>query len=211
MTHTPPEHPEPQHGEPGPQLAQPYPQPYPQPHPQPYPQAGHPYPAPGAPAMQPPGYPHPVPAGPPLAHWGSRVGASLIDGALTTAPLLVGYLVFVGLLVGWADAGDPYASPNPPVAAFVALILGWAGYIAMFIWNRVFRQGRTGRSVGKQLVGLTLIAEATGRPVGAGPAFLRDLVHVVDGFFYIGYLWPLWDEKRQTFADKIMATVVVKG
>ncbi|MDQ1539752.1 MAG: hypothetical protein QOH29_478, partial [Actinomycetota bacterium] len=26
---------------------------------------------------------------------------------------------------------------------------------------------------------------------------------------YLGYLWPLWDSKRQTFADKILKTVVV--
>jgi hypothetical protein len=26
---------------------------------------------------------------------------------------------------------------------------------------------------------------------------------------YVGYLWPLWDNKRQTFADKIMGTVCV--
>jgi hypothetical protein len=27
--------------------------------------------------------------------------------------------------------------------------------------------------------------------------------------FYLGYLWPLWDAKRQTFADKICSTVVL--
>ena len=38
-------------------------------------------------------------------------------------------------------------------------------------------------------------------------AFVRDITHIVDGFFYLGYLWPLWDPKRQTFADKICSTV----
>jgi len=37
-------------------------------------------------------------------------------------------------------------------------------------------------------------------------------VHIVDGLsLFIGYLWPLWDKKRQTFADKIMSTVVVSA
>jgi hypothetical protein len=27
---------------------------------------------------------------------------------------------------------------------------------------------------------------------------------------YVGWLWPIWDSKRQTFADKIMKTVVVR-
>jgi hypothetical protein len=26
---------------------------------------------------------------------------------------------------------------------------------------------------------------------------------------YLGYLWPLWDAKRQTFADEICSTVVL--
>ena len=35
--------------------------------------------------------------------------------------------------------------------------------------------------------------------------------HVLDSLpCYLGYLWPLWDAKRQTFADKIMSTVVVE-
>jgi uncharacterized RDD family membrane protein YckC len=25
----------------------------------------------------------------------------------------------------------------------------------------------------------------------------------------VGYLWPFWDDKKQTFADKIMRTIVV--
>jgi hypothetical protein len=34
------------------------------------------------------------------------------------------------------------------------------------------------------------------------------LAHIIDGAIcYIGYLFPLWDAKRQTIADKIMTTV----
>ena len=39
-------------------------------------------------------------------------------------------------------------------------------------------------------------------------AFVRDLCHIIDQVIcYIGYLFPLWDAKRQTLADKIMTTV----
>jgi hypothetical protein len=32
----------------------------------------------------------------------------------------------------------------------------------------------------------------------------------VDGAIcYLGYFWPLWDNKRQTWTDKIMSTVCV--
>ena len=49
----------------------------------------------------------------------------------------------------------------------------------------------------------------TGQPVGPGTAFVRALCHVLDSILYIGYLWPLWDDLRQTFADKIMGTLVM--
>ncbi|MDX2359147.1 RDD family protein, partial [Dietzia sp. PP-33] len=56
---------------------------------------------------------------------------------------------------------------------------------------------------------IKLVGDPTGAPIGPLNAFLRDIVHIVDGLAYIGYLWPLWDEKRQTFADKLMGTIVV--
>ena len=55
-----------------------------------------------------------------------------------------------------------------------------------------------------------LIGEETQAPIGALNAFLRDLVHILDWLTVVGYLWPLWDDKKQTFADKIMNTVVVR-
>ena len=55
----------------------------------------------------------------------------------------------------------------------------------------------------------TQVREQDGQPVGVLMAFVRELAHVVDGILYLGYLWPLWDQKRQTFADKICPTVVL--
>jgi hypothetical protein len=41
---------------------------------------------------------------------------------------------------------------------------------------------------------------------------VRHVCHFVDGLFCgLGYLWPLWDDRRQTFADKIMSTVVINA
>ena len=55
----------------------------------------------------------------------------------------------------------------------------------------------------------SLVSQTTGQPVGRGTVFLREIAHVADAPLYLGYLWPLWDTQRQTFADKIMTTVVV--
>ncbi len=47
--------------------------------------------------------------------------------------------------------------------------------------------------------------------MAAETAFVRDLAHVLDSVAcHLGWLWPLWDQKRQTFADKIVGTVVVR-
>jgi uncharacterized RDD family membrane protein YckC len=57
---------------------------------------------------------------------------------------------------------------------------------------------------------MKLVSEQTGQPIGALNAFLRDICHFVDGIIcYVGFLFPLWDAKRQTLADKIMKTVVI--
>ena len=53
---------------------------------------------------------------------------------------------------------------------------------------------------------------ASGEPVGFGRAIGRQIAHLLDGMpLGIGYLWPLWDERRQTFADKVCSTLVVQA
>ncbi|WP_406832407.1 RDD family protein [Pedococcus sp. KACC 23699] len=158
----------------------------------------------------------------PLADWGTRVGAYLIDSVIALVglvPYVIGFvLITVGAGTGSSnryDADTLDSAPDPTNTGLVVtgVILVVAGVLLMLgiqIWNRAFKQGRTGQSVGKKVLGIKLVGERTGQPIGAGMAFVRDLCHVVDGFAYIGYLWPLWDGKRQTFADKILDTVVVR-
>ena len=71
--------------------------------------------------------------------------------------------------------------------------------------------GRTGQSWGKQVLKLRLVRMADGQPMGGGMAFVRDLLHILDALLcYIGFLWPIWDARRQClFSDKIMNTVVL--
>ncbi|WP_249026205.1 RDD family protein, partial [Mycobacterium noviomagense] len=79
------------------------------------------------------------------------------------------------------------------------------GYV---IWNYGYRQGTTGSSIGKSLMKFKVVSENTGQPIGFGMSLVRQLAHFLDAvIFCIGYLFPLWDAKRQTFADKIMSTV----
>jgi uncharacterized RDD family membrane protein YckC len=59
--------------------------------------------------------------------------------------------------------------------------------------------------------GITVVDADFGRPISAGRAFGWYLAHVLSQFFcYLGYLWMLWDKRKQTWHDKIAGTVVVK-
>ena len=133
------------------------------------------------------------------AHWLKRVGAYLIDSLLT----LVAYIpAFIGAALMSGNDGS--------AIGLLLTLVGYALAIAVFVWNTCIRQGRTGYSIGKGVMGIKLIKFDTGQPIGAGMSFLRQIVHIVDSLpCYIGYLWPLWDSKRQTFADKILSTVVI--
>ena len=58
---------------------------------------------------------------------------------------------------------------------------------------------------------IKLLREQDGQIVGGGLSVGRYFVHIVDQLpFYLGFLWPLRDDNKQTFADKILQTVVVK-
>jgi uncharacterized RDD family membrane protein YckC len=154
----------------------------------------------GGPAWGSPGYGQPPFGGPyaggaPYASWLQRVGAALLDWLITFVPGFV--VVLIGIAIGNG------------LGVFIAIV-GYLAVLAFGIWNVVFRQGRTGQTLGKQQVGIKLIREQDGQVVGAGMSFIRQVAHVVDGFACdIGYLWPLWDAKRQTFADKICTTIVI--
>lgn len=129
------------------------------------------------------------PAGPPLASWGQRVGATLVDA-------LIGLAILVPFLVLGTIS-----------EAFI--ILGYFGSLGFQIWNYV-RQGQTGQTIGKGVLNIRLVRLDGINPPGVGLSIGRYFLHVIDGLpCMLGYLWPLWDDKRQTFTDKILNTVVV--
>jgi hypothetical protein len=79
-----------------------------------------------------------------------------------------------------------------------------------FFWNFCHRQGKTGQSIGKSALKFKCISAKTWQPIGFWLSFVRQLAHHIDQTIcYVGYLFPLWDDQRQTIADKIMSTVCV--
>ncbi len=127
-----------------------------------------------------------IPTASPYASWIQRVGAYLID----VAPIVILEIIFVRVTV-------------------LYWLIGLAG-LGWTIYNRWYQGGTTGQSLGKKMLNLRLVSEDTGQPIGMLMAFVRDICHFIDGIIcYIGFLFPLWDAKRQTLADKIVKTVVI--
>lgn len=143
-----------------------------------------------------------VPSGPPLATWGRRACGALIDAAL-----LVPFYLVAGVGGGLAQESGFFVT----ALGLLVTAAGWFGLIGFAVWNHVLKQGRTGATIGKGVVGIKLVRRDSSATVGVPVALLRQFLHVLDGFCMIGYLWPLWDDKRQTFADKLVGTLVVVG
>jgi uncharacterized RDD family membrane protein YckC len=184
---------------------------------------------PGYPQQQ-PGYPAPpqygyapgnLPPGmPPLASWGARVGATLLDGLILglvpTGLIMAGYVTWVKKLVDaqkpCTDAGISVSHcPTPSMSGGSATLIAVGGLLSLAVTLFLsYREGSTGQTPGKKIVGIRLLREQDGSTLGFGLAFGRRLLHIVDSFCALGYLWPLWDDKKQTFADKIVHTVVIR-
>lgn len=104
----------------------------------------------------------------------------------------------------------PYCATGNSVLGVTVWTLSLLLALAFSVWNIGYRQGTTGCSLGKQAVKIRLVNENTGRPIGFRAAVLRQLAHVADALFcFVGYLFPLWDAKKQTLADKIVKSVCV--
>lgn len=198
-----------------------------QPHTGAVPPAGHYPPAAGAyyppPGPQPP-YPGAAGPGPQrwvapaeqlrthYASWGRRALGWMIDSIPNLVFLVVYYIALIVTMVKMFSTRVPR---NPLLAVreapgwWIATLVLYLAVLATSIANRWILQGRTGQTIGRRVLKTKLIGEATGQPIGAGRCFLRDLAHVADGAAYVGYLWPLWDKKRQTFADMLLKDIVI--
>jgi uncharacterized RDD family membrane protein YckC len=146
--------------------------------------------------------------------WLSRVAAYLVDHLPLLLILGVGWLVLQNSAES-ACLTDVAPNTVDQICTIGYSTLGmtvmWGAVLvglAYFVWNYGYRQGSTGSSIGKSLLKFKVVSENTGKPIGFGLSVLRQIAHVVDAVILdIGYLFPLWTAKRQTLADKMMATV----
>jgi uncharacterized RDD family membrane protein YckC len=134
-----------------------------------------------------------------LANWGWR----FLGGVIDYGPIWVLSLVLAQVNIPIGDRD---------------LNVGLVIFILVIAVNNVYLQGMTGQSIGKRVLGLQLVRMVVSQRgeqklvlPGVGRALRRQLFHIVDAVvFYIGFLVPLISRNRQTWADMIAKTVVLK-
>jgi uncharacterized RDD family membrane protein YckC len=121
-----------------------------------------------------------------LASWLHRVIGRVVDVTAVVAPAAIARWLTGSALVYLV------------VASVLVLVIGWCN-------------GAYGSSPGKRLVGLRLVRDHDGAVAGGPAGVTREIAHLLDTWsLMIGWFFPLWDRKRQTFADKVCGTVVVR-
>ncbi|SCE74211.1 RDD family protein [Micromonospora viridifaciens] len=186
----------------------------------------------------PPGYvPHPgfvpptlAPNGQPLAGFGDRLLAWLIDTAMATLLAMVLFFpVFIWLFFRtfseMATVNPDGSLPQPDPAAmmtdlFLLVLLAEAGLVVVlfvFYWlYHVEYARRTGQTLGKKLMNLRIVPLDPAAPLTRGMLGKRYLVEFVAGSLvpfasYVDGFWQLWDKPwQQCLHDKFAGTVVVK-
>lgn len=133
---------------------------------------------------------------PVLAHFGWRLLGFLADAVNLLA--LFAALVVGASIVVWTWA--PEESTGVSVAVIVVAI----------VWFRFKWEGAGGSPI-RRAMGVWIVDETTLEPIGTRRGFIRALVRLVSQVvFYLGYLWMIWDPKRQTWHDKAVRSIVVK-
>jgi uncharacterized RDD family membrane protein YckC len=174
-------------------------------------------PPPPPPSSIPPGYqPYPTGAAAAMnyASWGARVGGYILN---YLSSLLFALPAIIAFFAGPREYQECTINDKPELCKLptsqgwtIIIVLGAVAAIAFIVlYSKAV--GSKGQFWGHRAAGVRIVDANTGGPIGAGKAFGRYLLHVLDGICLIGYLWPLWDKKHQTFADKIVGTVSIRA
>ncbi|ASW92503.1 RDD family protein [Mycobacterium marseillense] len=128
-----------------------------------------------------------------LAPWPSRAGAVGVD-------VLPGVAVVVTLAL--------VSSTVPARGAWWWVCICVLGLVVLaMLVNRLLLPTILGWSLGRGLVGVA-VTRRGGDAAGPWTLLLRDVAHLLDTVSVVGWLWPLWDSRRRTFADMVARTEV---
>lgn len=132
---------------------------------------------------------------------GARIVAQIVDN-------LVMFVLFFVILIAFGSLGAAAGDQAGGGIFGLGLLLGFAGSIFYGFLLEGYWDGYT---VGKKLMGIKVVKES-GESCTYGAALLRNLLEIVDGFFYyvVGFISMAASDKRQRIGDHVASTVVVR-
>ena len=150
------------------------------------------------------------------AGFGSRLVAAIIDGTLISVVTgIVNGIFGTALGLGTSLMSTDYMNDEVAAGLFATVIGGF--FLIMFInmaisWGYyIIMTGAKGATIGKMIMKLEVVDENY-QKISYGKAALRETVgkFVSSLVFCLGYLWVLFDDKKQGWHDKIAKTYVIK-
>jgi uncharacterized RDD family membrane protein YckC len=136
------------------------------------------------------------------AGWWQRVGGALLD-SLLVGLLLLPFSIVYNLLV---------ASSNNPLVILIALFANFIAGILVTHFYIVVPTHKTGTTYGRRIAGIRYVDAETMQNLSIGQVWGRELSRILSVLIlFIGYLMPLWTNKKQALHDTIAGTIVIKN
>jgi uncharacterized RDD family membrane protein YckC len=147
-----------------------------------------------------------------LAPWWKRFVAILVDVAVLAVPYVV-ILMIIGALSNNSNASP--TAPTPAAAIIAGLVVLFAlVQLPPMLYYGIMNGSKRGQTLGKMAMGIAVRDARTGGPIGFwrgvgrfAISSLFDILLVVP--YVIDNLSPLWANRRQTWHDKVVHSVVV--
>ncbi|MEU3740087.1 RDD family protein [Streptomyces sp. NPDC032198] len=131
------------------------------------------------------------------ASWGSRLKARTADSVFSIVSSPVSTLVLTIIAQNASHS--------------IVRVIGWLGLVGNIvgIFKMAYKVGRTGQTRGRRMAHIRVVDAHTFQPIGFSRSLLRLVAQIIDACSIIGVFRPLWNGKRQTYADLISRSIVV--
>lgn len=149
------------------------------------------------------------PAGQELASVGLRIGGGLIDLVLFWIAIFIVVFLLAGI-AALVRLDDLTRSPDAAETVFV--LITWLVVLGIFFAYYILTEAVWGGTPAKLMLGMRVVRSEDGLPITWGRSFGRNLLRMVDGFFFylVGLLTLAFSQKRQRVGDLAANTLVIK-
>ncbi|HEV2723406.1 MAG TPA: RDD family protein [Thermoleophilaceae bacterium] len=163
-----------------------------------------------------------APPGGPLAGWGTRAWAYIIDALVLLVPVAILFVVIVGGAIGITGTDDEDVATGAVILAVLGWLLVFAILSLLYAPLLMARKGaHNGQTWGKQLMGIRAVRDS-GETWGFGSAAFREVllknlaVAVASSIipiipWFLNFFWPLWDDQNRALHDMAASSHVVKA